>query len=197
MIGKNEQAEILKYLLGQIYRAEKRKKQLDDRLKEMNERKQSYNESNRYISTKRNHGKNAGAAFVLFRITEIEDRIYKQKQEIENAIVQVMNIIEYLPLNTIEREICELRHIDLKPWSMISAEIPMSRSQVNRRYNAAIDALLNNKKIRKLIAKHENEYLQWKMGRKFYNQKKESKKMGGNRKPENKSEKNTEKKMEK
>ena len=31
----------------------------------------------------------------------------------------------------------------------------------------------------------------------FYNQKKESKKMGGNRKPENKSEKNTEKKMEK
>ena len=30
MIGKNEQAEILKYLLGQRYRAEKRKKQLDE-----------------------------------------------------------------------------------------------------------------------------------------------------------------------
>ena len=70
----------------------------------------------------------------------------------------------------------------------------MSRSQVNRRYNAAIDMLLNNRGIQKLIAKNEKEYLQWKMERKFRNQKSNSKKIVRNKKPENKSEKNSEKK---
>ena len=153
MIGKNEQAEILKYLLGQRYRAEKRKKQLDDRLEEMNERKRSPVGAGRISSAPKNQGKKAEEPFLVFRISEIEDRICRQKQEIENAVVRVMNIIEYLPLNSIEREICELRHIDMKPWNIISAEIPMSRSQVNRRYNAAIDMLLNNRGIQKLIAK--------------------------------------------
>lgn len=194
MIEKNEQAEILKYLLGQRYRAEKRKKQLDDRLEEMNERKQSPIGTGGYNSTPKNHGKKAGEAFMLLHISEIEDRICRQKQEIENAVVRVMNMIEYLPLNSIEREICELRHIDLKSWGVISAEIPMSRSQVNRRYNVAIDMLLNNRGIQKLIAKNEKEYLQWKMERKFRNQKSNSKKIVRNKKPENKSEKNSEKK---
>ncbi|NBJ01951.1 hypothetical protein D3Z62_18000 [Lachnospiraceae bacterium] len=194
MIGKNEQAEILKYLLGQRYRAEKRKKQLDDRLEEMNERKRSPVGAGRISSAPKNQGKKAEEPFLVFRISEIEDRICRQKQEIENAVVRVMNIIEYLPLNSIEREICELRHIDMKPWNIISAEIPMSRSQVNRRYNAAIDMLLNNRGIQKLIAKNEKEYLQWKMERKFRNQKSNSKKIVRNKKPENKSEKNSEKK---
>lgn len=197
MIGKNEQVEILKYLLGQRYRAEKRKKQLDDRLEEMNERKQSPIGTGGYNSTPKNHGKKAGEEFILLHISEIEDRICRQKQEIENAIVRVMNIIEYLPLNTMEREICELRHIDLKPWSIISEEIPMSRSQVNRRYNSAIDALLNNRSIQKLIAKNEREYLQWKMERKIRNQKSNSKKTVRNKNPENKSENYPEKKKEK
>lgn len=197
MIGKNEQVEILKYLLGQRYRAEKRKKQLDDRLEEMNERKHSPVGTGGYNHIPKNHEKNAGEAFMLFHVSEIEDRICSQKQEIENAIVRVMNIIEYLPLNSMEREICELRHIDLKPWRIISAEIPMSRSQVNRRYNSAIDQLLNNRSIQKLIAKNEKEYLQWKMERKIRNQKNDSKKKVRNKKTENKSENYSEKKKEK
>lgn len=197
MMDKKEKTEVLKYLLGQIYRAEKRKKQLNNRLEEMNERKHSPVGSNGYTSVSEKHGKKSGEDFMLIQISEIEDRICQQKQEIENAIVRVMNIIDYLPLNSIEREICELRHIDLKSWGIISDEIPMSRSQVNRRYNAAIDALLNNRSVRKLIAKHENEYLQWKFDRKLRDQKKESKKKNGNKKPENKLEKNSGKKMEK
>lgn len=193
MIEKNEQTEILKYLLGQRYRAEKRKKQLDDRLEEMNERKQSPVGYGGYTSVPKSQGKKEGESFMVFRISEIEDRICRQKQEIENAVVRVMNIIEYLPLNSIEREICELRHIDMKPWSTISAEIPMSRSQVNRRYNAAIDILLNHRGIQKMIAKNEKEFLQWKMERKFRNHKNNSKKIVRNKKPENKSEKNQEK----
>ena len=59
MIGKNEQAEILKYLLGQRYRAEKRKKQLDDRLEEMNERKRSPVGAGRISSAPKNQGKKA------------------------------------------------------------------------------------------------------------------------------------------
>lgn len=186
MLEQDEQAEILKYLLGQIYRSEKRKKQLDDRLEAIRARRQSPIGTSGYSSMPNNHERD-GAASILFRISDIEDRIYQQKQEIENAIVRVMDIIDYLPLNSIEREICELRHIDLKTWSAISAEIPMSRSQVNRRYNVAIDILLNQQRIRKMIAKHEEEYLTWKMTWKIGEQKKKVKNTGGNIKSENKS----------
>ena len=81
-----------------------------------------------------------------------------QKKEIDQAIAQVMDIIDYLPINSIERQICELRHIDFKPWGAISAEIPMSRSQVNRRYKAAVKFLLKNQRIQSIAAEHEDEY---------------------------------------
>ena len=50
-----------------------------------------------------------------------------QKAEIERSIVRVMDILAYLPVNSLEREICELRHIDMKSWRQISEQIPMSR----------------------------------------------------------------------
>ena len=130
-MDKEKQEEVLKYLLGRIYRADKHKNQLDARLKNIAERRQMENLPAEDEPTS-----------IRYWISDIECRILDQKKEIDQAIAQVMDIIDYLPINSIERQICELRHIDFKPWGAISAEIPMSRSQVNRRYKAAVKFLL-------------------------------------------------------
>ena len=146
-MDKEKQVEVLKYLLGRIYRADKHKNQLDARLKNIAVRRQMETFPAEDDPTS-----------IKYWISDIESRILDQKKEIDQAIVQVMDIIDYLPINSIERQICELRHIDFKPWGAISAEIPMSRSQVNRRYKSAVNLLLTNQRIQNIAAEHEDEY---------------------------------------
>lgn len=146
-MDKEKQEEVLKYLLGRIYRADKHKNQLDARLKNIAERRLMENLPAEDEPTS-----------IRYWISDIECRILDQKKEIDQAIAQVMDIIDYLPINSIERQICELRHIDFKSWGAISAEIPMSRSQVNRRYKAAVKFLLKNQRIQSIAAEHEDEY---------------------------------------
>ncbi len=127
-MDKEKQVRVLKYLLGQAYRCNKHRVQLDARIR--------------------------GAC----RIPGIEARILAQKREVEQAAAQVLDILDQLPIHSIERQICELRHIDSKPWGRICTQIPMSRSQVNKRYRAALAMLLENGRIQALIAQHEGEY---------------------------------------
>lgn len=162
---KDRQVKVLKHMLGQIYRADKRRRQLDDRLETVRARRQSPIGGVGYAPAPKGSKRGDGASAIIFKLAEIEDKIRAQKREIDDAVVRVMDIIDCLPVNSIEREICELRHIDLKPWGAIAASIPMSRSQVNRRYNAAIDLLLTDRRIREMVAMHEEEYLHWEMER--------------------------------
>lgn len=167
-MDKEKQEEVLKYLLGRIYRADKHKKQMDVRLKNIAARRQMEVEA---------FPAEDDPASIKYWISDIESRILGQKKEIDRAIVQVMDIIDYLPINSIERQICELRHIDFKPWGAIAAEIPMSRSQVYRRYKAALNLLLKNQRIQNIAAEHEDEYDTYVHGE------------GGGTRQENKSEK--------
>lgn len=146
-MDKGKQVEVLKYFLGRIYRADRHKSQLDARI--------------RGIKAKRHIDgcpESEDPASICYWISDIENRILEQKREIDSAIAQVMDILDYLPIHSIERQICELRHIDFKPWREISAEIPMSRSQVYRRYRIAINALLANKRVQAVMKEYEGEY---------------------------------------
>lgn len=146
-MDKKKQAEVLKYMLEQIYRADKHKNQLDARLRNIISGRQSET-----LST------TDAPADTRCLISDMESRILDQKNEIDRAMKQAMDIIDYLPINSIERQIYELRHIDFKPWDEISMEISMSRSQINRRYRAAVSLLLKNQHIQDITAEHEDEY---------------------------------------
>lgn len=144
---KEKQEEILKYLLERIHRSEKHKNQLDTRIKN--------------IAAKLQTGENLDEDKLSSEKRwkpETESRILEQKKEIDQLIAKAMDILDCLPLNSLERQICELRHIDLKTWGAISTEIPISRSQANRRYKTALDKLLQNRRIKDIVAEHEEEY---------------------------------------
>ncbi len=67
------------------------------------------------------------------------------------AVLHVMDLIDLLPQNSIERTVVEMRHIACKPWDKIAREIYMSRSAVFNYYNAAMDKLLEFKRTGKLL----------------------------------------------
>lgn len=193
----NEKADILKWMLGQAYRAEKRKKQLDERLSHIAEERDAPIGGIGYKPLPRSSSGNGnGAASILFKMADIEERIYSQKEEIEKAIVRVMDIVDYLPQDSLEREICELRHIDMKPWKEIQDEIPMSRSQCNKRYNGAIKILLNNGRIVRMVEENEKAYSDWKFNKELNLLKNPRKSQVGGIKPENKSGKSAPRKQQ-
>lgn len=184
----NEKAEILKWMLGQIYRAEKRKKQLDERLVRIAEERDAPIGGVGYRPLPRSSsGEGNGAASIILKMSDIEERIYTQKEEVEKAIVRVMDILDYLPQDSLEREICELRHIDMKPWNDIQESIPMSRSQCNKRYNKAIEMLLNKGRIERMIEENEEAYTDWKLDKEWKMLKKSPEKQSGDIESGNKS----------
>lgn len=88
---------------------------------------------------------------LVYRIAEVEDRIDKQREAMAKAVLHVMDMIDLLPQNSMERTVVEMRHIDCKPWEKISQAVHMSRSRVFDYYNAALETLLGYKRTEKLL----------------------------------------------
>ena len=107
----------------------------------------------RTMPTRRTQANSDGAVSVVFRIAEVEDRIDEQREAMERTVLQVMDLIDLLPQNSMERTVVELRHIDCKKWERICQEVHMSRSRVNDYYNAALEIIMENKRARKLVEK--------------------------------------------
>lgn len=57
-----------------------------------------------------------------------------------------------------EREICELRHIDGHEWGEIAEGIPMSKSQCHRIHKAAMYELLEFNYVKELVAENRESY---------------------------------------
>ena len=84
-----------------------------------------------------------GAVSVVFRLSEVEERIEAQRVAMGRAVTMVMDLIDLL------------RHIDCKKWERICKEVHMSRSRVNVYYNAALDIILSNARAQKLVQEFE------------------------------------------
>ena len=98
-----------------------------------------------------------GAVSVVYRIAEVEDRIDKQRAEMAKAVLNVMDMIDLLPVGSMERTVVEMRHIDCMSWDRIADAIFMSRSNVFNYYNAALDRLLECKRTGKLVEEFAGE----------------------------------------
>lgn len=191
------QEEILKWMLGQVYRAEHHKRELENRLERIIAEREAPIGSPGYDPLPRVMEPGAGAASILFKQADIEDRIYEQKTEIEKSIVRVMDIIEFIPRRDTARRIFELRHLDCLNMTETADAIPISRQQAYVIYNEAIDKLLQFPKIQKMIADSEVDYCEW-----YVKRDKPKKSSGvvsqenqnGNKKPGNKSRKKSRKK---
>ena len=158
----NEELEndrsVLEWMLGQYVRAKRRKKQLEVRLLEINAERDSPIGGQGYDPLPRSGGNNEGAAGILMKLADIEDRIYEQKAKADKSMVNVATILNFLPEESMEREICELRHIDGHEWGEIAEGIPMSKSQCHRIPKAAMYELLEFNYVKELVTENRESY---------------------------------------
>ena len=158
---KDMQKDVLKWLLGRVYRAERHKKELEERLERIIAERESPIGPVGYDPLPRVQEPGSGAASILYKLAGIEERIYEQKSEIEKSYVRVMDIIDFIPPGDPARRIFELRHLDCLGFNRVAESIPMSRSRCYAIYNQTIDALLQYPKIRKMIQDSEDQYIDW------------------------------------
>lgn len=153
-----EYKQLLKEYLSQLYVQKNRKVQLTRRLKEVNAELKSPFRGMNYspIPRSQTNKVGAGAASILYRIAEIEERIIKQTDNIGIAMLKVMDIMDFLPEQSTERMILELRHIDCKPWKQIMIDVSLTRTPCYEYYNRGLEKLLSFKKVIKVLDEYRN-----------------------------------------
>lgn len=151
-IEMREQRRLLKQYLGQYYNAKAKKKQLETRLYNFREDMTGI-KGMQYSPVPRSKTNKVGdgAATLVIHAMEIEERIEKQKEEMAVAMLNVMKIMDFLPVDFTERAILEYRHIDCLSWKQIMSRTNYSRASCNNYYNAGIDKLLTFKKVHKIL----------------------------------------------
>ncbi len=150
-----EQRQLLKKYLGQYYRAKMKRIQLEKRLKNFRE-EMSGTKGMQYSLTPKSPSVKIGSSIEerVIRTIEIEERILKQQDKVQAAMLAVMDIIGMLPLDSVERMILEYRHIDCLHWRQIPTRISYSKASCHKYYNLGIDKLLGFIKVKDCIQKY-------------------------------------------
>lgn len=152
-----EGRRILKRYLSQYYRAKDKQAVLRKRLEHL--QAELRHPGVRYTPPKGIPYKpkpHIEAASLTIKISDIEDRIRQQANTEAQSIIDIMDMIEFLPADTLERDILEYRHIDCKSWSDIMKCVHLTRSPCFEYYNRALDKLLEYKKVRATLSEWES-----------------------------------------
>lgn len=91
------------------------------------------------------------ACSLAIRIDEIERKIREQAENTKKTMLEIMEILDFLPENEIERNILELRYIDCCSWTKICRLVSMTRSPANAHLRAGLNKLLEFKKVQKIL----------------------------------------------
>lgn len=140
--------ELLKQYLNQYYLCKIKKTQLEKRLKNIQQEMTTPIGGKGYSPI--NHKGNdvgLGAASFVYRMSEIETRIEEQKAKVADALLRVMDIMDFLEENSMERIILELRFVDCKSWMVIEKELHISRRACFNYQDKALEKLLVFKKV--------------------------------------------------
>jgi hypothetical protein len=101
-------------------------------------------------------GENLGCAALSFRLDEINTRIREQMERSSKILTEIMDIIDFLPENSMERSIVERKYIDRQNWNQICREEHISRTPATRCWRKALYRLLEFKKVAQVLKEYED-----------------------------------------
>lgn len=159
-MDKETQKKILTWILEQVKRAERHKKQLIDRLARLNAENVNPFGIDGYEPLPHTVDKVRGTS-IMVKLSDIETRIIEQQREIERCIVNVSDIVEFIPIHTVDREIFELRYIDGMSWESISDVVFMSKQSCHKHKDLTLDNLLKMPKIQAMVKDAWGDYKKW------------------------------------
>lgn len=134
MKNRADERRTLKQYLTRYYRAKEKQAILQDRLVQLRYELRRHED----IDT-----------------SEIEARIQKQAEREKKIVLEIMDILDFLPADTTERMIMELRHIDCKSWIEIQKTVHLTRTPCYDYYNKGLDKLLESEEVHTKLAHYK------------------------------------------
>lgn len=95
-------------------------------------------------------------ASLVYRLDEIETKINEQIDKSTKILANIMNVIDFLPENSLERAIIENRYIDRMGWDRVCRENHASKSKINRYWKKGLYTLLEFKKVKQILKEYES-----------------------------------------
>lgn len=154
-----ESKKLLKSYLKKYCEKKKRKRVLEKRLADFRTEMLGV-KAVRYSITPRSQTNsiNNEPLDIRIRCEEIEERIKEEKRGAALEMLRVMDIMDYLEENSVEKEILEYKYLDGYRWDNIARLVSLSRTQCVFHWNRGIERLLGFKKIQKIIEEYKAEY---------------------------------------
>lgn len=101
--------------------------------------------------------KRVGCASLSFRMADIEEKLLKQVEQAEKKLLNIWNIIDFLPEGTLERIILEHRYIDRMSWEKICRAVSISRTPATRYWRKGLNDLLKYKKVQAILEEFKRQ----------------------------------------
>lgn len=151
-----DEAELLNQYLSQYQYCISRKKSLGNRRAEIVKEFDNPLRAIRLDGMPRSGSSKVGCAALSFRLDEVDTRIKEQKENAEKVLVNIMNIIDFLPESSLERAILENRYLDRYNWEQVCRENHISRTPATKKWRKALYMLLEFKKIKQILEEYKN-----------------------------------------
>lgn len=149
--------EKLKEYLGRYRTALKRKNSLQERLRSLSMEMDIPLHAVTYSGMPKTSDSSDGVASIVIRKCEIEDKVHKQMELVVDILLNIMTILDYLPADSIEREILEYRYLDGKKWSDVEAESGYTRSACFAYHDSALKQLISFEKVKLMVLENYKE----------------------------------------
>lgn len=153
----SEAAALLNRYLGQYKHCINKKKNLENRLRDIQFEFNHPLGALKYDGMPHGSSVGVGCAALTYRLDEMETRIHDQMEKSMCVLTEIMDVIDFLPENSMERAIIEHKYIDCFNWNKISMKENISRTPAIRYWRKGLYALLEFEKIQQILKDYEHE----------------------------------------
>ncbi len=158
LVEDSKEIQLLKEYLSQYVECVEYKRDLEKRLKRIEEEMDSPIGGVGYSPIPTNtNSVGAGAASFTIKKAEIQERILEQKEKIAVTLINVMDILDYLPEGSREKKLLEYRYLDNIPWRIIYKKMNLTRTPCFNATNKAYRMLIGYKRVQNVLKEYEKE----------------------------------------
>lgn len=150
-----DRAEALNRYLSQYKQSIGKKKILEVRREEILREFESPLKALNVDGMPKGNGSGVGCAAISYRLDEIDVRIKEQMERSIKILSDIMDVIDFLPENSLERTIIENRYIDRYSWGRVCRENHISRTSAIRKWKKGLYMLLEFNRVKMIISECE------------------------------------------
>lgn len=148
-------AEMLNRYLNQYRYCIENKKILEERREEIIKEFESPLKALNVDGMPKGNGSGVGCAAISYRLDEIDIRINEQMEKSIKILSDIMDVIDFLPDNSLERTVIENRYIDRCSWGRVCMKNHISRTSAIRKWKKGLYMLLEFKRVNMIVTEYE------------------------------------------